>query len=192
MAIHNNTIENTLTFVAYLGHPDTNRTLVDISWITGTVEAWIAGSRAMAKTGVGAFHTMQPTEILIKSDRAIATSLISPRGRIPYKGCDLDLTAWGHQLQRFEKVGGIWKIVRFQAIYIRGSVSTPCPGTEVPPIDEKGEKILREARSSFKWLAWQMSLIGETVRNDLPGYDDESSWKPLVDSNEKWLETGED
>jgi hypothetical protein len=37
-----------------------------------------------------------------------------------------------------------------------------------------------------------MSLIGETVRNDLPGYDDEVSWKPIIESNAKWLKTGEE
>lgn len=36
-----------------------------------------------------------------------------------------------------------------------------------------------------------MSLIGETVRGDLPGYDDEASWKPIVEGNQKWLETGQ-
>lgn len=142
----------------------------------------------MAKTGLGALHTMQPAEILIKDSRAIATTTISIRARIPYKGCDLDLESWAHQLQRFEKVDGEWKIVRFQAVYIRDSLSTPFPGEKVPEIDAKGRLVLENARPSFKWLAWQMSLIGETVGNDLPGYDKESSWKPLKESNERWLE----
>jgi hypothetical protein len=146
----------------------------------------------MVKTGIGALHTLQPTEILINGNRAVATTTISIRARIRYKGCDLDLTAWAHQLQRLEKVEGVWKIVRFQVICIRNSVSMPFPGIEVPPIGEEGVEVLKEARSSFKWLAWQMSLIGETVRNDLPGYDDEVSWKPIIESNAKWLKTGEE
>ena len=177
-----------LTLMRRVGHPDNKKTFVDISWITGTVEDWIAGSREMAKTGIGAFHLMQPAEILIGGDRAIATTTICIHGRIPYKGCDLDLSSWAHQHQRFEKVEGVWKIVRFQSIYIRDDVSTSWPGTEVPRINEEGQKVLKEARSSFKWLAWQMSLIGETVRSDLPGYDDEKSWKPIVEGNQKWLE----
>ena len=51
---------------------------------------------------------------------------------------------------------------------------------------------MMNAKPPFKFLAWQMSLIGETVRNDLPGYDDEATWKPLVESNERWLATGQD
>lgn len=146
----------------------------------------------MAKTGLGALHTMQPAEILINGSRAIATTTISIQARIPYQSCDLDLTSWAHQMQRFEKVDGEWKIVRFQAVYIRDSVSTPYPGLKVPDIDEKGQEVLQNARTSFKWLAWQMSLIGETVRSDLPGYDDEATWKPLKESNERWLETGQE
>ena len=42
--------------------------------IKGTVDDWIQGSRVMAATGVGAMHTMQPAEILIKGERALATS----------------------------------------------------------------------------------------------------------------------
>lgn len=146
----------------------------------------------MAKTGLGALHTMQPAEVLINGDRAIATTTISIQARIPYQGCELDLLSWAHQVQRFQKIDGAWKIIRFEAIYIRDSVSTPFPGQNVPPIDEEGQKILSKARPSFKWLSWQMSLIGETVRNDLPGYDDEGSWKHIPKTNEKWLETGED
>ena len=174
------------------GHPDTAKTFVDISWIKGTVEDWIYGSAKMTKTGLGALHTMQPAEILINGSRAIATTTISIRARILYKGCDLDLESWAHQLQRFEKVIGNWKLVRFQAVYIRDSVSTPFPGLKVPELDEEAQAVLSKARPPFKWLAWQMSLIGETVRSDLPGYDDEKTWEPLVESNERWLETGRD
>ena len=84
--------------------------------IKGTVDDWINGSKAMAKTGIGALHTMQQAEIEIKDNRAIATTTISIRARIPYNGVDCDLTSWAHQLQRFEKVEGVWKIVRFEAI----------------------------------------------------------------------------
>lgn len=51
---------------------------------------------------------------------------------------------------------------------------------------------MKNARPSVTFLAWQLSLIGETVRNDLPGYDEEASWKPIVERNERWLEIGED
>ena len=159
--------------------------------IKGTVDDWINGSKAMAKTGVGALHTMQPAEIEIKDDRAIATTTISIRARSPYKGVDCILTSWAHQRQSFEKVG-VWKIVPFEAIYIRHGVSLPWPGSVLGPLDERAQEIMKNARHPFKFLAWQMVLIGETVRNDLQGYDDEATWKPLVESNERLLATGED
>ena len=160
--------------------------------VKGEVNKWIDGSKAMLKTGIGALHTMQPAEILVKDNRAIATTTISIRGRMNYNGCELDLESWAHQKQRFEKVDGVWKILRFEVIYVRDSVSTPFPGQSVPPMDEKGKEILEKARPSFKYLAWMMSLVGETVRNDLAGYDDEASWKPIVERNMKWLESGND
>lgn len=146
----------------------------------------------MHKTGIGPLHTCQPAEILIKDNRATAVTILGIRARSNYQGCELDVEGWAHQLQRFEKVDGVWKIIRFEAIYIRDSVSSPFPGHNVPPIDEDGAKVLESARPSFKYLAWSMSLIGETVSNDSPGYDDEITWKPVVERNRMWLETGSD
>jgi hypothetical protein len=59
----------------------------------------------MAKTGIGALYTLQPAEILINGDRAIATTTINICARIPYKGCELDLTAWAHQLSTIREGG---------------------------------------------------------------------------------------
>jgi hypothetical protein len=154
------------------------------------VDKWIDGSRKMFKTGIGALHTMQPAEILVKDDRAAATTTISINARIPYKGVDLDLESWAHQKQRFEKVDGVWKIVRFQAVYIRDSVSLPFPGSTMPELDEAAMEVLKNARAPFRHLTWQMSLIGEMVRGDLPAYDDEATWRPIEEANRKWLETG--
>ena len=191
-------------------HPDNSKTLVDISWyankpftsthhlnlntsrIKGPVEKWIHASRAMHKTGIGPLHTMQPAEILIKNNRATAISTISIRARMAFKGSELDLESWAHQHQRFEKVDGMWKIVRFEAVYVRDSVTSPFIGQDVPKVDEEGMKVIERARPSFKYLAWQMSLIGETVRGDIPGYDDERTWKALVERHRVWLETGSD
>ena len=143
----------------------------------------------MAKSGIGAFHTLQPAEIHVNGNRAIATTTISIRGRFPYQGSELDLEAWAHQKQRFENTDGVWKITRFQAIYIRDSVSMPFPGQSIP-LDEKALEMLKNARPSFRYLAWQMSSIGKTIGSDLPGYDFEESWKPIEEANVKWLETG--
>jgi hypothetical protein len=68
----------------------------------------------------------------------------------------------------------------------------PWPEAFIEHLDKKAEEIMKNARPSVTFLAWQLSLIGETVRNDLPGYDEEASWKPIVERNERWLEIGED
>ena len=73
-------------------------------------------------------------------------------------------------------------------IYIRDRVLSPFPGQKIPELDEKSLEILKTARPSLKHLAWHLSLIGHTVGNDLPGYDDESTWKPIEERNLKWLE----
>src|ERR1700761_8032773 len=116
----------------------------------------------MAKTGIGPMHTMQPAEILVNGDRAIATTTICIHTRSNYKGAELDLESWAHQKQRFVKVDGGWKIIRFQSIYIRDGVASPYPNQVVPPIDEKGMDVLNNARSTFKYLAVSFVLVQET------------------------------
>ena len=51
-------------------------------------------------------------------------------------------------------------------------------------------QILRDARPAYKYLTLQLALIGRSVKSDLPGYDDESTWRPMVIRNLAWLETG--
>lgn len=179
-------------------HPENTKTHVSISFITGTVEDWITqgakiGSPTSTNPGsvTGPFHTMEPKEILISEDesRALATTLISIHMRVPYRGCVFDVESWAHQLQRFVKVEGEWKLTRFEAIYIRDGVSVPWP-------QEGAEEVMREVgegktRESMRVMSWMMGLSGIKLRSDLPGYDDEGTWKPVVEKGREWLEKGE-
>jgi hypothetical protein len=138
---------------------------------------------------------MTPCDIQLSSDglRGVAITLISIRLRVLYKGCELDIESWAHQVQRLVKLDGKgWKLVRFQVIYLRDSVSTTNPGEPVPKLDEEEQRVLEKARESYKFLAWQLERNGKPVSDNMPGYDDESSWKPIMEGNKRWLGSGMD
>ncbi|KAF2165752.1 hypothetical protein M409DRAFT_24040 [Zasmidium cellare ATCC 36951] len=196
-------------------HPDASQTLVSISFVTGTVDDWINGGKKIGGSSTtpppaegsvtGPFHTIGPKEILVEGDRALATTLISIHMRFLHGGVTFDVVSWAHQVQRFVKLPSSsssssssadaedWKLVRFEAIYIRDELKLPWPqeaATEAV-LGAVGREIEGAGkRECVRVLGWTLGLGGVEVRGDVPGYDDEGTWRPVVEAGRRWLEGG--
>ena len=157
----------------------------------GDVDAWINSCKSMASSEVAPFHLTQPVEVLVRESRAVATALISTKLRLQYQGEEFDLEPWLHQIQRFEKVENEWKIVRLEGIFIQDSIYRSNPG-QAWQLDRQSAEVIEKARPSCKYFTWHLFLNGRDTPADIPGYDNEKTWKPIANRNQLWLDTGKD
>jgi hypothetical protein len=141
----------------------------------------------MSKGGTASLHTIQPVEVITNKNKAVSISTGSVNVRIISDGVEVDVVSWVRFVTKLTQLEGStgpeWKMLTFDAIYDRDSVSPTQPQTEkILTVD-----LPTGARPSYKYLDWSLSKQGFTIRKDLPGTDDAKEMNILLEETEKWL-----
>lgn len=99
------------------------------------------------------------------------------------------MTSWVRfftQLEKSTTTDGKWKMLSLEVIYLYDTLA-PC----VPPPPDKpldlDFSIVKDARKSYKVIAWHVAQFGVTVRDDLPGADRPETVTEVEDRNRAWI-----
>ena len=137
---------------------------------------------------------MTPQKIDVRGKKALAVSACHIHNRYEAPdGLGYDIQAWVRLITRHERVddingpgsGSEWKILTLEAIYIRDSCVPATPPAVSSNLDFS---IAKNARKSYRHLAWNVKMCGSDVRNDMPGEDDEESVRAVMDPINKWIQ----
>ncbi len=141
--------------------------LVRVSWFRGNGADFVAGSIDMARRGVPAKHRLAPILVTLSGNRAIAslTAIIDLPVRM--KGIDATLSTHSRFLYRTEKREGRWRIVGFDAVYMRDELTPTIPG-QVIAINPKE---IGSLRPSYRLLLYYLKTQGYEVDSGLAGED---------------------
>ena len=140
--------------------------LVRVSWFQGSGEEFVTGSRHMAKRGVAAKHRLGPVLVTLAGQRAIAS--LSAIIDLPVKLGPVEATLSAHArfLYRVEKRGQ-WRIVAFDAYYMRDEVTPAIPGHTISIVPKELEPL----RPSYRMLAYCLKSQGFEIDSSLAGED---------------------
>jgi hypothetical protein len=145
-------------------HPDSR---VRVSWFSGTGSEFVDGSIDMARRNVLARHRLGPVLVRLAGDRAVAS--LSAIIDIPAKlfGVEVQLSSHARFLYRAERRAETWRIISFDAIYVRDEITTPIPGLALPIKPED----LAAFRPTYRMLSYLLKAQGYEVNCNLPGED---------------------
>ncbi|RVX73374.1 hypothetical protein B0A52_03016 [Exophiala mesophila] len=135
-------------------HPDASITNIRISWFSGDVDGFVQGSKAMAKSGTLASHTIQPVEVHIKGSKAVSVSTGSVQIRLILDDIEYDMTSWVIFLSRLSLVSSSrtaqWRLLSLEAVYDRDSIAATKPIVNT----SRAIELSPNARPSYKYLEW--------------------------------------
>ena len=156
--------------------------LINISWIKGDADAFVAGSIDMAARGMKAKHRLGPVLVTLNEARAVAT--LSGIIDIPttLDGKEFTLSAHCLMLYRVEKRAGQWGLASFEVVYRRDELIPAIPGDTV----ELPRELLASFRPSYRYLSYSLHLSGYTVNNALAGEDQPATVQPLLQAAFAW------
>jgi hypothetical protein len=145
-------------------HPDS---VVRVSWFTGNGADFVEGSIDMARRNVLAKHRLGPILVRLAGDRAVAS--LSAIIDIPAKlsGIEVQLSSHTRFLYRTERRSGQWRVLSFDAVYVRDEFTTAIPGVVLPIKPED----LTAFRPTYRMLSYLLKTQGYEVNSNLPGED---------------------
>jgi hypothetical protein len=141
--------------------------LVRVSWYSGNGPGFVEGSIDMARRGILAKHRLGPILVNLNGNRAVATlaGIIDLPAKL--QGLDFTLSSHARFLYRAEKRNGKWRLMGFDAIYMRDELTPSIPGQTITvnPGDVK------PFRPSYRMLSYYLSSQGYEVNSELAGED---------------------
>lgn len=140
---------------------------VRVSWYRGDGAGFVEGSIDMAKRGVLAKHRVTPILVNLNGSRAVAAMPSIIDLLVKLHGVELILSAHARFLYRAEKRGDSWRLMGFDAIYMRDELTPTIPGRSIT-VDPEAVKGFRP---SYRLLAYYMTSQGYEVDPDLAGED---------------------
>jgi hypothetical protein len=141
--------------------------LVRVSWFRGNGADFVAGSMDMAGRGVPAKHRLGPVLVTLSGNRAVASLSGIIDLPVKIKGVEATLSTHSRFLYRAERRERRWRIIGFDAIYMRDELTPAIPG-QVITIDPKEVESLRP---SYRLLLYYLKTKGYEVDSDLAGED---------------------
>ena len=161
-------------------HPDS---LVHLSWFHGSGADFVAQSSAKSGGGILPVHRCSPPVVNLRGMRAVVELPLSAEVRMPISGVEVDLVSAMRLLYQVEQRDSTWKILVMNCIYERDTLTPSLPGVELKLDKER----LAQFRMPFRCLAYQFSLRGIMVPNDLYGDDQPDRVKALYAQAKQWL-----
>ena len=140
---------------------------IRVSWFQGNAEQFVNGSKDMAKRGVPAKHRLGPILVTLSGERAVASLAAIIDLPVNLNGVEGTLSAHARFLYRAEKRGGQWRIVGFDAYYMRDELTPAVPG-QIVPVDAKE---VASFRPTYRMLSFYLKSQGFDVDSNLPGED---------------------
>ena len=156
----------------------------------GTADAFVAASQRMLASGTLSTHTIQPVEVEINAEKAVAVSTGSVSVRAEVGGVEYEIFSMVRFHSRLFYCGSLnsrdraWKLVSLEAVYDRDYV---IPMTRSGEVQMMTIEIAPGARESYKYLDWVLGNRGFAIARDLPGVDDEGSVRKVMDEAQEWL-----
>src|SRR5262245_14085185 len=156
--------------------------LIRISWITGNADAFVNGSRDMAKRGVLAKHRLGPVLVRQRGDRAVAT--LGGVIDIPVKldQIDAQLSSYARFYYRAERREKRWRLSSFEAVYLRDELFPCIPGQKLVILPTE----LTNFRPSYRLLSYVLHRNRYEVNHELPGDDRPASVEKLENEVFGW------
>ena len=138
---------------------------MEATWKQGSADEFIAASIEGWNKGVSILHFLGGSSVDVAGDRAIAQTkmTISQRGSVDGVICDIVCT--GRFYDFFLRENGAWKLRWRQPIYEKDSLDPLDPQIR-PQLDRK---LLESFPVGYRHLAYVQTLIGYTVKRDMPG-----------------------
>jgi len=156
--------------------------LVRVSWYSGNGPGFVDGSIDMARRGILAKHRLGPILVNLNGNRAVATlaGIIDLPAKL--QGLDFTLSSHARFLYRAEKREATWRLMGFDAIYMRDELTPSIPGQTITvnPDDVK------PFRPSYRMLCYYLSSQGYKVNSELAGEDRPDLAKALNDELYGW------
>lgn len=161
--------------------------VVDLSWFCGSGPEFVAASRRLFEAGKYSAHQMGPTLVSLNGDRALAQTNCAVCVRTVLNGAEVEAIAHSRLHERLKKRNGAWRIARMGIVYVRDQINLVNPSDRI----EIDNAQLATYRPSYRFLSYFLALSGETPRMDLPGIDRPATVQPMLERDERWLDTGE-
>jgi hypothetical protein len=153
-------------------HPDSQ---VRVSWFRGSGADFVEGSIDMARRIVNR-HRLSPIHVRLWGRRAVATLSAIVEIPVRLQETEMVLLIYSRFVYRAEEREGQWRIISFDAIYLRDELTPAIPGHSISL--DLGE--LRAFRPSYRLVAYVLSKQGYTIAPDLPGEDQPETIRPLM------------
>ena len=153
-------------------HPDSQ---VRVSWFRGSGADFVKGSIDMASRMVNR-HRLSPIHVVLSGNRAVAT--LSAIVEIPTRLQEIEMTLliYARFVYRAEKREDQWRVLSFDAIYLRDELTPVIPGNSIS-IDPHE---LQAFRPTYRLLSYVLNKQGYTIASDLPGEDRPESVRTLM------------
>lgn len=163
-------------------HPDESR--VFLSWFDGNAVQFIAASRAMGEEPGGhAIHSLGPTLVRVRGDRALADTGCTILMRRMVAGVDCDLTSYCRHHSRVQRHGDGWRLRTLVGVYEKNTLAPVVPG-RLPEIDAE---LLASLRRSYDYQSYFRVQQGKPVNQDRPGLDRPDLVERFFAAEERWL-----
>lgn len=135
------------------------------TWTQGTVDEFIAMSRAGFENGVNVHHFLGGNTIDLAGDRAISMTKMTIAQRAEVHDVLVDVVCTGRFYDFFERRAGRWGLVLRQPIYEKDRMDPVDPAAQL----ELDPAVLNSYPEGYRHLAYLQSRNGMVVKHDLPG-----------------------
>jgi len=157
--------------------------VMNATWTQGTVDEFIAMSRAGFEKGVNVHHFLGGTSIDVKGDRAIAMTKMTIAQRAEVHDVLVDVVCTGRFYDFFERRDGRWGLVLRQPIYEKDRMDPVDPAARL----ELDPPVLGGYPEGYRHLAYLQSRNGMDVKRDMPGVRG-SEVEALYARGKAWLD----
>ena len=156
--------------------------LVRVSWFQGSGPDFVTGSIDMARRGIPAKHRLGPILVTLAGHRAIASLHGIIDLPVVLKGVSATLATHARFLYRAEKRQDGWRVMGFDAIYMRDELILAFPGQiiSIDPVE------LVAFRKSYRLLSYYLQAQKYAVNADLPGEDRPETSTKLFEESFRW------
>ncbi|MBO6784271.1 MAG: nuclear transport factor 2 family protein [Alphaproteobacteria bacterium] len=139
--------------------------VMQATWTQGTVDEFIAMSKAGWKKGLNVHHFLGGNSIDVSGDRAISQTKMTIAQRAPVHDVLVDVVCTGRFYDFFERRDGRWGLVLRQPIYEKDRMDPVDPAARL----ELDSEILNGFPEGYRHLAYLQSQNGMDVKTDMPG-----------------------
>jgi hypothetical protein len=153
------------------------------TWFQGSCDEFIRVSRDGWNKGVSILHFLGGSSIDLSGDRAIAQTKMTISQRAPVDGAVCDVVCTGRFYDFLERRGGKWGLVLRQPIYEKDRIDPVDPGATL----WLDRELLDAFPEGYRHLAYVQTLIGYTVKPDMPGLKGPEV-EALYQRGREWLE----